>query len=419
MSTGLEAELRCGRCAAEVERLTLGRCPSCGGILEPVYSDGRLRRLRRIEPGAGLDRYRAVLPTRHPLPTLGEGGTPLLRAQRLGAQLGLERLWLKVEAGNPTGAFKDRAAALITALALEEGRRGVLGASSGNASSALAAYSAAAGLGCLILMEPGNPPPKLRQTLAAGAQVLPVEGIFSRGPQAAVDLLPRLAEELGYYLGFMWAPLNPLPLEGYKTIAYEVVHQLGRPPEAVITPVGGGDLLTGQWRGYGELAHLGVIPQPPPMIAVQAERAAPLLRAFRDGLEHVPTLERAESSVSGINVPYSGDHVLQAVRTSGGTVSAVSDELTLQAQHRLAALEGLWVEPAGAVPVAALPRLLAEGFLKASDTVVCVLSGAGYKDPRLAEAQAQAISRQEPLPYDPELILSAARETLTGRRRRG
>lgn len=408
MSAGLR--LACGRCRQGARWGSLGTCPVCGGILEPVYGEERLARLAHISPGAGVDRYRDLLPTREPLPFLGEGLTPLLPSRRLGPELGLQQLWFKVEGGNPTGSFKDRAAALVAALAREEGRRGILGASSGNASSALAAYSAAAGLACLILMEPGNPPTKLRQTLAAGARVLTVEGIFSRGPQATSELLPRLAAELDYYLGFMWAPVNPLPLEGYKTLAYEVVEQLGEAPRVVITPVGGGDLLTGQWRGYRELAHLGRIRPAPRMIAVQAEGAAPLYRAFQHGAEQVPTLEAATSLASGINVPFTGDHALHAVRESGGAVGTVSDEGILETQRRLAAEEGLWVEPAGAAPAALLPRLLEEGQLEPAEAVVCVLSGAGYKDPQLAGEDALRLSLQPPLPYDPELLLARARE---------
>lgn len=402
--------LMCGRCREGAPWGSLGACPACGGILEPVYAQERLARLAHISPGPGVDRYRDLLPTREPLPFLGEGLTPLLPSRRLGPELGLARLWLKVEGGNPTGSFKDRAAALVAALAREGGRRGILGASSGNASSALAAYSAAAGLGCLILMEPGNPPTKLRQTLATGARVLTAEGLFSRGPQATSELLPRLAAELDYYLGFMWAPVNPLPLEGYKTLAYEVVEQLGEAPGAVITPVGGGDLITGQWRGYRELARMGRIRRPPRMIAVQAEQAAPLYRAFRDGAEQVPTLVAATSVASGINVPFSGDHALHAVRESGGTVGAVSDAGILQAQQQLATREGLWVEPAGAAPAALLSRLLEEDQLEPDEAAVCVLTGAGYKDPRLAREEARQLGRREPLPYDPELLLARARE---------
>src|SRR5687768_7396807 len=153
--------VRCSQCSHEVPPGTMGRCSACGGILQPKYSDERIQRLASLPPAKGLDRYRALLPVSTALPTLGEGDTPLLLSRRIGPSLGLSQFYFKLESCNPTGAFKDRAAALMITLASEAGARGVLTASSGNAAAAISAYSAAAGLKCLILMEPGSPPAKL------------------------------------------------------------------------------------------------------------------------------------------------------------------------------------------------------------------------------------------------------------------
>lgn len=359
-----------------------------------------IRQLAWIEPGRGIDRYRAVLPASSPLPYLGEGDTPLIESRRIGAALGLKHLFFKNEGVNPSGAFKDRAAALVVALARDAGATGVVSASSGNASSAISAYCAAAGLKCVILMEPRNPAAKLRQTLATGAQVVLVEGVFAHGPKALAEFLSAVAAQANYYLGFVWAPVNPYILEGIKTIAYEVAAQLPGAPDVVVAPVGGGDMLAAQWRGYQELHRAEAVDHLPRLIGVQSESAPPLLEAVRTGADSVATLPYARSKISGINVPFTGDHALAAVRESGGTAAGVTDEQVWDMQRRLALEEGIWVEPAGAAPVAALPTLIEQGIIHADERVVCVLSGAGFKDASLAAVQAELIGQQMTTPFD-------------------
>jgi len=279
-------------------------------------------------------------------------------------------------------------------------------ASSGNAGAAIAAYSAAVGLSCLLLLEPGAPPAKLRQALATGAKVLLVEGVFSHGPKASGDMILALASALNYYPGFIWAPVNPYLLESMKTVSYEVVNQLSAFPEVVVSPVGGGDLLTGMWRGYLELKRAAMIPQLPRMVGVQSLSASPLVHAFRKGLKRIETLPFANSKISGINVAFSGEHALQAIKASGGTVAGVPDEDAFEMQRRLAAEEGIWVEPAAVVSVTALRSLAEQGWLKPDERVVCLLTGAGFKDSKLAEAEAQAISSQSPVPFDVTAIVA-------------
>jgi threonine synthase len=388
----------------------MGRCPACGGILRPDYSDEAINQLAEFQPGRGLDRYRAVLPVSAALPNLGEGDTPLLASRRLGPELGLDTLYFKVEGSNPSGAFKDRAGALAAALALEAGVEGVLTASSGNAAASISAYCAAAGLKCLILLEPGNPPAKLRQALATGAQVLSVAGIFAHGPDAIGKLILATAARLNYYPAFVWAPVNPYILEGIKTISYELVARLPGPPDVLICPVGGGDMLAAQWRGYLELKRARMINRLPRLIAVQSLNAPPLLEAFRAGAARVGALTYANSKISGINVPFSGDHALMAVRESGGLVAGVSDETVFAMQRRLALDEGLWAEPVSAAPLAALAELLAQGHIRAGERIVCILSGAGFKDTSLAEAEAQVVGQHEPVAFDIEAIVEQARK---------
>ena len=350
-----------------------------------------------------------MLPLSTHLPTLGEGDTPLIRSKRIGPSLGLQHLYFKNEGRNPSGAFKDRAAALAAALATEARAEGLLTASSGNAASALSAYCAAAGLKCLILLEPGNPPTKLRQALATGAQVLPVKGVFAHGPDDLHQLLQAVAARLNYYLGFIWAPVNPYILEGIKTISYEIAARLPGAPDVLACPVGGGDMLAAQWRGYQELQRGGVTASLPRMVGVQSVSAPPLLEAFRAGARSVPVLPYANSRISGINVPFTGDHALAAVKDSGGCAAGVTDEEVFAMQKRIGVEEGIWVEPASAAPVAALEGLLARGELRAAERIVCLLSGAGFKDPHLAETQAAEVFQREPAPFDVEAIAAQAR----------
>lgn len=401
-------EIRCSDCQQTATVGTMGRCRHCSGILQPEYSDAEIAPLAEIAPGSGIGRYRSLFPVSTPLPYLGEGDTPLVPSRQIGPALGLDQLYFKIEGCNPSGAFKDRGGAMVAALALEAKAAGLLTASSGNAAAAISAYAAAVGLDCLILLEPGSPPTKLRQALVTGARVLPVEGIFAHGPDAIGDLILQTAKRLNYYPAFVWAPVNPYILEGIKSISYEIVARLPGPPDVIVCPVGGGDLLTAQWRGYLELKRTGFIERLPRMIAVQSVSAPPLLQAFQTGADRVATLPSANSQISGINVPFSGDHALATVRDSGGTVVGVEDEAILAMQQRIAQEEGLWVEPVSAAPVAALPKLLAEGELRTGERIVCLMSGAGFKDTHLAAAEAQSISQQEPVEFDVEAIVTRA-----------
>ncbi len=410
MAAAIEMNLVCARCGKEFAVGTLGRCAICRGILTPVYSNEAVRALATISPGRGIDRYRAVLPVTIPIPYLGEGDTPLIRSRRLGESIGLSNLYFKHEGLNPSGAFKDRAGALAAALALEAGADQVITASSGNASSAIAAYCAAAGLRCIILMEPGNPAAKLRQTVATGASVLLIKGVFAHGPDVLGDLLIALAARIRAYLGFVWAPVNPYILEGIKTISYEIVGQLPGAPDVVVGPVGGGDMFAAQWRGYRELVRAGVIERPPYMIGVQSSEAAPLVTAFDAQADSVATLPYARSRISGINVSFTGDHALAAVHESGGAAIRVRDADVLAMQARLALEEGIWVEPAGAAAITALPQLFAAGGIRADQRIVCILSGAGFKDAHLAEDRTATILEQATLPLELEAIATACLE---------
>jgi threonine synthase len=164
------------------------------------------------------------------------------------------------------------------------------------------------------------------------------------------------------------------------------------------------------WRGYLELKRAGMITHPPRMVGVQSISAPPLVEAFRKGLKRVETLPYANSKISGINVPFSGEHALQAIRDSEGTVVGVSDDDAFEMQRRLAIEEGVWVEPAAVVSVTALRSLVEQRWIKPHEKIVCLLTGAGFKDSKLAEAEAGAISRQNPVPFDVKAIVAEVRK---------
>lgn len=172
----------------------------------------------------------------------------------------------------------------------------------------------------------------------------------------------------------------------------------------MLTPVGGGDMFAAQWRGYKELMRAGIIDSLPRMIGVQSVNAPPLLQAVEQKQRSVATLPYTRSRISGINVPFTGDHALAAVNQSGGTAVGVTDENAFAMQKRLATEEGIWVEPAGAAPIAALTSLLERGVIQPYERIVCVMSGAGFKDANLAAGDAQRINLQPTIPFDVEAV---------------
>jgi len=293
---------------------------------------------------------------------------------------------LKDESRNPTGSFKDRAISVAVTWALQQRAKRLVSASSGNAAAAVAAYSAKAGLDCFLLLDSKSPPTKHLQPLVYGAKGVSVKNLFRGTPQDLSELLYVLSQRLDAYNVFCWALINPYTLEGNKTIAYEICEALEwNPPDVVVVPVGGGDNLVAEWKGFNEMLELGLINKLPKMVGVQSSKADPLVRALRSGSETITPIEEPSSIASGINVPYTGDHTLKAIRESQGVAVSVDDEAILLAEKVIARLEGMWVEPSSAASVAAVPKLVNSGILSKDDTVVCVLTGSGLKDTNVAK----------------------------------
>jgi threonine synthase len=316
-------------------------------------------------PEALIRRYRDRLPVTDatPVVSLGEGSTPLVRAERLSKRLGLE-LWLKCESANPTGSFKDRGMTVAVSKALEAGADAVVCASTGNTAASAAAYASRAGLRAAILQPAGAVAAgKLAQARALGALVLDVRGSFDEALGAARELAQRGSHVLVN-------SLNPHRLEGQKTAAFEIAEELGRIPEAVALPYGGGGNLRAYALGFAEWGA-GL----PRLVAGQAaERQLTLASAIR------------------IAEPPHRDEAEQAVADSGGAVVTVGDDEVVEAWRDLARLEGVFCEPASAAGLVALAR----ADLAAGATVVCIVTGHGLKDPEAVERLAPEPVEVEP-----------------------
>ena len=336
-----------------------------------------------------LERYRSLLARDGEAfsISLGEGGTPLIHARRLGAEIGLANLHLKFEGTNPTGIFKDRGMVLAVNRALSGGARAVVCASTGNTSASAAAYAAAAGLPCHVILPAGKVARgKLAQALAAGARLVMVDGNFD----AALAAVRRLGDE---GLAVVVNSINPDRLDGQQTAAWEIVDTLGRAPDALALPVGNAGNITAYWRGFVRYADEGATPGGgrPRMLGFQADGAAPIvLGAPVEAPETVATAIR-------IGNPASWEGAVAARDESGGAIESVSDDEILEVQRLIVRLEGIFCEPASAAGVAGVRRLAREGRIGADEVVVCVLTGHGLKDPDAVQAEEGSLT---PIPAD-------------------
>jgi threonine synthase len=374
------------------------RCPECDG---PWLIDYHLPRpdpsartggIPQIPGLPGLFRYLPLLPVRDPraIVSLGEGGTPLLRAARLGARLGVESLTVKDESRNPTGSFKDRMLAVGIARARELSHHTVAVQSSGNVGAAAAAYAAAAGLSAKIFVPRTVPQGKLVQIAMYGADLVRID---HDSPTLIFDLLLQASQELGWYIVSTTARYNPFVLEGAKTIIYELAEQTDFAlPDWLVAPVGGGGNLGLLWRALIELRDLGLVQRLPRLAGVQAAGCAPFVAAVREGrsarqasTQAWPQIDTVAGAIAD-DVVFDAHVALPGIRDSGGTAVGVPDQETLEMQRALAADEGLFVEPASAVALAGLRRLRQEGTIEEGASVCCLLTGNGLKDVATAAA---------------------------------
>ncbi|MDP2998856.1 MAG: threonine synthase [Bryobacterales bacterium] len=389
--------LECTRCARRFEAGQVWNLCECGGPLAARYDLERARQSWSrdwVNNGpSNIWRYAPVLPVSKPaaMISLGEGMTPLVRTPRLGERLGASDLWVKDDGVNPTGSFKARGLACAVAMALELGIRKLAIPSAGNAAGALAAYAAAAGIEAHIFMPRDVPQSNFIECMAFGARVTLVDGLIGD----CARMVAQGAEKEGWFdVGTLKEPYR---IEGKKTMGYELAEQFRWAlPGAILYPTGGGVGLIGMWKAFAELEALGwVVGKRPKMIAVQMEGCQPVVRAFQQGRPQCEFWHGAWTVASGLRVPQPlGDVlILDAIRASGGTAIAVSDQEALDAGLELAALEGVFAAPEGAACVAALPKLIARGALDPSERIVIYNTGAGLK---YLEAWSTRFPRQAP-----------------------
>lgn len=325
---------------------------------------------RPVRPGSGvLQRWGAHLPLSEstPLISLGEGDTPLVRSAAIERECGLDELWFKLESCNPSGSFKDRGMVVAVAKAIESGAKAVMCASTGNTSASAAAYAAHCGLECYVLV-PGArvAAGKLAQAVAYGCRIVEVRGNFDDALSAARDLTARHPVALVN-------SVNPDRIEGQKTAAYEIAEALGDAPDILAIPVGNAGNITAYWKGFGEVAELGLASLHPRMFGFQAAGAAPIV------LGHPVAEPDTVASAIRIGNPASWQSALAARDESGGLIDSVTDDQILEAYRMLASREGIFVEPASAAGVAGLLKKGRAGEIHGG-RAVAVLTGNGLKD---------------------------------------
>lgn len=320
-----------------------------------------------------LETYKEYLPVNDKTPklTLQEGNTPLVRAENLSKELGLD-LYFKYEGLNPTGSFKDRGMVMAVAKAVEEGSRTIMCASTGNTSAAAAAYAARAGIDCIVLIPNNNIAlGKLAQAMIYGAKVIAIEGNFDRALEIVRDITAKHPITLVN-------SVNPYRIEGQKTAAFEVCDQLGKAPDVLAIPVGNAGNISAYWKGFKEYHERGKSASLPRMVGFEAEGAMAIVKGE-------PILE-PETVATAIRIgnPASWKTAVAAAEESGGQINYVTDDEILDAYRTIAAKEGIFAEPASAASIAGVYKLHREGYFKGGETVVCVLTGHGLKDPNIA-----------------------------------
>ncbi len=379
--------------------LTHLHCTACGKIHDksrlqnlcttcqkPLFADYDLAAVGRVLTHDALAtrekslwRYREVLPLPAEIEpvSLGEGGTPLLRARRFGEQLGLTNLWIKDEGQNPTQSFKARGMTVAVSMAKYLGAKKLAVPSAGNAGGALAAYAARAGLEAHIFMPNDTPKANVIECEQTGAQVTLIDGLIT---DCGAEIARRKEKDGWFDISTLKEPYR---VEGKKTLGYEIAEQLGwELPDVILYPTGGGTGLIGMWKGFAEMESLGWIgPERPRMFSVQASGCAPIVRAFEAGATNAEEFSNATTYASGLRVPKAiGDFLmLKILRESNGSALAVSDEEMMRATGEVGATEGLFVAPEGAACFVALEKLVAAGAIKPDEQVVIFNTGAGVK----------------------------------------
>ena len=378
------SHLECTYCGATFSADVPHRtCSECSKVLFSRYDlkaakSGFSREVLIGRP-ASMWRYFEMMPVRDEanVVTLGEGLTPIIKAERLGAAMGCEALYIKDEGRNPTASFKARGMSAAFSRAKELGLTRLAAPSAGNAGAAMAAYAAKAGMDAYVFMPRDAPEASRKQVAIAGAHMTLVDGLIGE----AGRLSRHQAQKKGLF--DISGLQEPYRLEGKKTMGYEIAEQMGWTlPDAIIYPTGGGVGLIGIWKAFQELEELGWIDgRRPKMFAVQSEGCAPIVRAFEEGSEFAEPWQNAQTIAAGIRIPSAiGDYLtLRALRESGGGALTVTDGEILTYMRKVASLEGIFMCPEGAATAAALNKLVVSGTLSPDETILLMNTASGLK----------------------------------------
>jgi len=377
--------LTCTRCGTEHDPEALQTVCAEEGCGRPLAARYALEPIQRPDPLVRDDapgpmwRLHELLPLgpETEIITLGEGGTPLLPAPRLGERAGVPAIWIKDEAGNPTGSFKARGMAAAVTKAVELGAEAIAVPTAGNAGSAAAAYAARAGIECVVVMPADTPPVFKREIADLGATVIEHPGL--------IDDCGRIVGQRAKAEG--WFDVStlkePYRVEGKKTLGTEIAEQLGWTlPDAIVYPTGGGTGLIGMWKAFVELAELGWIgDERPRMYAVQPAGCAPVVRAFESGAKRCEKFANAATHAAGLRVPrpFADEWILAVLQRSGGGAVAVSEDAIRAGTDELAKVEGIYACPEGGAAWAGTRELIARGDIEPDDRVVVVNTGSAYK----------------------------------------
>jgi threonine synthase len=374
--------LRCRECGREYDASPVYTCEWCFGPLEVAYDyDAIAKHISRAKIEAGpltLWRYADLLPVvADAAVDLGTGFTPLVKADHLGAEFGLQNVWVKNDTRNPTNSFKDRVVSVALSKALEFGFKVAACASTGNLANSVAAHAARAGLRSYVFIPSNLEQGKIITTAVYGGHVVAIDGNY--------DDVNRLCAELAglYEWAFVNVNMRPYYAEGSKTLAFETAEQLGwQAPDHVLVPAASGSLLTKVLKGFRELHRVGLLDEEPRIrvSGAQALGCSPIARAFLEGSDTIrPVKPDTIAKSLAIGNPADGYFALDAVRTTGGAYAAVSDGEIVEGMQLLARTEGIFAETAGGVTVATLKKLAADGVIHPDERVVVYITGHGLK----------------------------------------
>jgi threonine synthase len=376
--------LRCRECGAEYKLQATHVCEACFGPLDVVYDQAELKTKvsrERIERGpASMWRYRDLLPLEDSVRvvTLGEGFTPLIKAERLGEELGLTNLYLKNDSMNPTNSFKDRVVSVAVSWAREHGFETMACASTGNLANSVAAYSARAGLECFAFVPSDLEPQKMDAIDVFAPNLVRVRGNY--------DEVNRLCSQLVETTPWAFCNINVRPFyaEGSKTLTFETAEQLGwKLPDEIIIPIASGCQFVRHRQAVRELIEYGLVDEDrvPRLTGAQALGCSPVYNAFMsDQPEKVkPVRPNTIARSIAIGNPSDGIYVNRIARETGGTIEAVTEEEIVEAMRLLARTEGIFTETAGGVTIGVLAKLARAGRWKGDETVVAYVTGHGLK----------------------------------------